>query len=223
MTVIASNATFKVRIDFGKAVEDLKKLDAERMAAAKEEGRDREEEGRKRKEEEGRKIQVQQGFRLNPLNPMETVLSAIGSVAPGTANLLRTTINASEDAFPFIKGIAKGTADKMTENLPEVLRTPTRMALAKSLEATGAASTTLADLKAKNDAIAPTYEAMKDLTRLDVVAGGKAPQAGDLIKQAQAMYKVMWGRLELRRAIDRRAMETVGEALGRGVADFMTR
>jgi hypothetical protein len=223
MTVIASNATFKIRIDFGKATEDLKKLDAERVAASREELRERQEEDRKRKEESGREIQRGQAFRLNPLNPLETVLSAIGSVAPGAANSIRATINASEEAFPFIKGIAKGTADRITEHLPEELRTAARMAIGKSLEATGAASTTLADLKAKNDAIAPTYEMLKDLTRLDIVAGGKAPQAGDLIKQAQAMYKVMWGRMELKRAIDRRSMETVGEALGRGAADFMTR
>lgn len=230
MTIVSSNAKFKVSIDFGKALEDLKKLDASKVAEAgqleKAQGKEREKAAGAEKERAAGVAAGREAFKFNPLNPLETLISAIGAAPiPGAAHIangLRVGINTSETAAPFAQGIVKGLADRVANQLPDSMREGFKAGIEKSLTLTGGVSNKIADIKAKNDAIAPTYDRLKEYMRFEMIAGGKVhPQ--EMANFAASLYKVMWNRMEMQRGVERRANATFGEAAAKGVMDAMTR
>lgn len=221
-TITATNAKLKVRLDLAGQSAELKALE-EQMARVQEGLRREGDRARQDSREDERRASdanrdAQRGaptlgaIRFNPLNPLDTVLSVIGAlpqVGPTIEKSLRVGMNLSEGGLPLVSGFAK-----------QLLRSKglggeTQEAVIDSmLVAMQKMSADVAELRAKNDAIAPAYEAMKTFVKAQTLAGG-TPSGKEIGEFGVAMWKIISSKAELDRKVRRIGLEAVGEGAER--------
>lgn len=219
-TITATNAKLKVRLDLAAASAELKALEEqwkrlqEGLKAEAGQARDQQRQADRQASKADEQAQAGGGggrFRFNPLDPLDTALSAIGAIPlPGTTSLekaARVALSMAEGGVPLVEGFGRAALKSMgQDDLARLMS----IALAKIQEN----SDKISELKAKNDAIAPAYEAMKTMVKAQMLAGG-TPSGKDLGDMGAAMYKVIAGRMELERKVKRLGLEAIGEGAER--------
>lgn len=213
-TVTATDAKLKVRLDLSGQTAELKALEealsrvkkglAEESGRAKEKSRDEE-----KTAGEANRQASSGGIRFNPLNPLDTALSAIGAI-PGFGNTIEKTLRVgmdiAENGLPLAEGFAKAILKSQGKNggyAEEFLR-----GVLKGMEEL---TSQVAELRAKNDAIAPAFEAVKKIAMAQILAGG-IPGTQEIADFGETMFKIIFARSSLDRKVRRLSLEAVGDA-----------
>lgn len=214
-TVTATDAKLKVRIDLSGSAAELKTLEdrlAQIKAALKDDAGRAKNQSKADEDRDQRAGEAAAGkVRFNPLNPLDTALSAIGAIpgaGPTIEKTLRVGMDISENGLPLAEGFAKAALRAMGKGGEGSF---TEEFLKGLLKGMSELTTEVAELRAKNDAIAPAFEAMKKMAFAQVMAGG-TPDGKDVGMFAETMYKIIYARSSLERKNKRFALEAVGEA-----------
>lgn len=144
------------------------------------------------------------------LNPLETALSAISAipeVGPLVANSIRVGMDFSEHGAPLIQGFAR---EVMKSKGIDPDSTAGKILLS-TLAGMKGATDSMAALRAKNDSIGPTWEAVKKMALAEALLGG-TPGSKDLSEFGSNMFKIIDAQTELSRYVQRKSLEAVGEA-----------
>lgn len=214
-TVTATDAKLKVRIDLSGSAAELKALEdrlAQIKAALKDESGHARGQSKADEERDQRAGEAAAGkVRFNPLNPLDTALSAIGAIpalGPTMEKTLRVGMDIAENGLPLAEGFAKAALRSMGKGGEGSKTEAFLEGMLKNMQELTAG---VAELRAKNDAIAPAYEAMKKLVFAQVMAGG-TPDGKDVGSFGETMYKIIYARSAVERKNKRFALEAMGEA-----------
>jgi hypothetical protein len=147
------------------------------------------------------------GFAFDPLNAVLDVVSAIPGGGPVVAGSVRTAMNVGEAGLPFVRGFGKaamkaagyGEDSLVQSSMDKVFKTMAGMTEA------------IAEIRAKNDSIAPAFEAMKKMAMAQIMMGG-VPNGQDLSTFAKTMFDIMYAHTSLSRKVERLSLEAVGDA-----------
>lgn len=226
-TVTAADAKLKVRIDLGSARDELKALqeaydklkppgfvfDPGQRGPG---GSPTTREGRRKELDPADPLQeiswgslghLAKGSLLNPLEIALQAISMIPEAGPPIAGGVRTAMNVSEYGLPLATGFAKKaleSAGYKEGSLPYSIM----MGMIDGMRAT---TDVVAELRAKNDAIGPAFEATKQIALAQVLAGG-VPGSKDVAEYGEAFLKIIYARSSLERKVKRFSLEAVGGA-----------
>lgn len=226
-TVTAADAKLKVRIDLGSVWDELKALqeaydklkpppfvfDPGQRGPG---GAPTTREGRRRDLDATDPLQeiswgslghLAKGSLLNPLDIALQAISMIPEAGPPIAAGIRTGMNVAEYGLPLATGFAEKalkSAGYEKGSIPYEIM----MGLIEGMRAT---TDGIAELRARNDAIGPAFEATKQIALAQVLAGG-VPGSKDVAEYGEAFLKIIYARSSLERKVKRFSLEAVGGA-----------